>query len=103
MDGLNNLDSYTQEIAAAANILGNYLRNSEGASSTTSIIPHLSLPSDAPAEAHRARRNVLANLAKIHTLLTEPTDFLQQLSGQVSPSTLRRILNCTIHRRSSYL
>ena len=39
-------------------------------------------------EAHRARRPIMANIAKLQTLLVEPVDFLQELARQVRLSLL---------------
>ena len=48
--------------------------------------PQPLIPPEAPAEAHRARRPILAKIAKLHTLLAEPADFLQELARQVGLS-----------------
>lgn len=89
------LEAYTSELAAAVKSLANYCRNVEAGN--TGKTPQLLVPPDAPREAQRARRAVLANVAKLQTLLGEPADFLQQLAAQVRlslcPKYLRVLLD----------
>ncbi|KAI1493818.1 O-methyltransferase family protein [Biscogniauxia mediterranea] len=77
MKSLNQLENYTSELATAAKDLADLCRDA-GLGST----PALTLPRDAPLEVHRARRNVLAAVARVQTLLAEPADFIQQLASQ---------------------
>lgn len=75
---LSQLEKYANDLAAAVKTLTDHLRPA-GAGSTS----HLAVPSDVPGEVHRARRNVLANAARLQILLAEPADFIQHLASQV--------------------
>lgn len=75
---LSQLETYANDLAAAVKSLTGHVQNA-GAVST----PHLAIPSDAPSEVHRARRNVLANAARLQILLAEPADLIQHLASQV--------------------
>lgn len=75
---LSQLETYANDLAAAVKSLTGHVQN-PGAGST----PHLAIPSDAPSEIHRARRNVLANAARLQILLAEPADLIQHLASQV--------------------
>ncbi|KAL9608104.1 MAG: hypothetical protein Q9167_007042 [Letrouitia subvulpina] len=78
MTSLSQLETYTNDLSTAAKTLANH-----GRDAGVGLGPHLSVPTDAPWEVHRARRNVLANIARLQILLAEPTDFLQHLASQV--------------------
>lgn len=77
---LSQLETYIDDLSAAAKILADHGRDAD-----VGLGPHLSVPTDAPWEVHRARRNVLAILARLRILLVEPTDFIQHLASQVRP------------------
>ena len=92
MTNFAQLEAHIDEIATAVKSLVEYGRNIEAPTDflTGSTSPSL-VPPEAFSEAHRARRSIMANVAKLPTLLAEPTDFLQQLAVQVRhsyPSTL---------------
>ena len=91
MTSLVQLEAYTSELAAAVKSLAISCRNVHAPVDFGAGIPPRPLvPPGAPSEARRARRSIMANLAKLQTLLDEPADFLQQLAGQVrlsSPGT----------------
>lgn len=78
MDSATQLEAYTDELTTAVKSLASYCRNAEVHYST----PQLLVPPEAPGEVHRARRTIVANVAKLQTLLVEPADFLQHLAGQ---------------------
>lgn len=78
MNSLSQLETYANELAAVAKTLAGYCHDT-GAGST----PHLAIPRDAPVGIHRARRNALSIIARLHVLLAEPADLIQQLSKQV--------------------
>ena len=78
MTSLSQLETYTNELVAATKALATHCRDA-GVGST----PHLTVPDHAPFEVHRARRDVLANAARLQTLLAEPGDFIQHLASQV--------------------
>ena len=92
MTSFAQLEAYVDEIAAAVKSLANHGRNVEAATDLSAgSTPQPLVPPEAPSEAHRARRSIMANVAKLPSLLGEPTDFLQQLAVQVHrscPSTL---------------
>lgn len=79
MNSLIQLENYTNELAFSVKSLANYCRSAEVHKST----PQLLVPPEAPNEVLRTRRTILANLAKIQTLLDEPADFVQHLATQV--------------------
>ena len=79
MTGLSQLVTYASDLSAAAKTLADYCRDT----GTTDSTPHLALPSNAPDEVHRARRNVLNNAGRLQILLAEPVDFIQRLASQV--------------------
>jgi len=84
MSSLAQLEAYTSELVAAAQRLAHYCRDIEAPLDfATGNAPQPLVPPEAPSEAHRARRSMMAGLAKLQTLLGEPADFLQQLAGQV--------------------
>ena len=78
MSSLRQLQTHTNDLAVAAKTLAEHCRDT-GVGSTL----HLTVPVDAPCEVHRARRNVLAIVARLQTLLAQPVDLIQQLSSQV--------------------
>ena len=84
MTTLSQLEACTGEIAAAAESLSNYCRNVDGhIDSAPANLPQGLVPPEAPSEARRARRSIIANAAKLQTLLDEPADLLQRLATQV--------------------
>ncbi|MCJ1251841.1 hypothetical protein MMC30_009079 [Trapelia coarctata] len=83
MSSLAQLEAYTSELAAAVEKVAKYCRNIEvPVDFAAGNTPQPLVPPEAPSEAHRARRSIVANVAKLQTLLAEPADFLQQLAGQ---------------------
>lgn len=80
MTSLSQLETYTNDLSAAAKILADHGRDAD-----VGLGPHLSVAINAPWEVHRARRNILAILARLQMLLVEPTDFIQHLASQVRP------------------
>lgn len=85
MTGWALLEAHTAELNAAIETLHSHCRNIEGISNfevEARKAPQPLIPPEAPAEAHRARRSILANIAKLQTLLAEPADFLQELARQ---------------------
>lgn len=94
MTGSALLEAHTAELNAAIETLTNHCRNVERISDFEVEIrnaPRPLIPPEAPAEAHRARRSIMANMAKLHTLLAEPVDFLQELARQVSAPPFFRL------------
>lgn len=78
------LEAYADELAAAVRILTDYCRNAEvSVDLAAGNAPQSLVPPDAPSETHKARRSIMANVAKLRILLSEPADFLQQLAVQV--------------------
>ncbi len=103
MTSLAKLEAYTSELAAAVKSLAKYCQNVEAPSDFgNGKMPQPLVVPEAPTEAHQARRSIMANVAKLQTLLVEPADFLQQLAVQVRlsfPSTLLKtdaVLNTII-------
>ena len=78
MTSLSQLETYTNELATAAKTLAKHCRDASAGST-----PHLAVPTDAPFEIHRTRRNALAIITQLRTLLAEPIDFIQHLASQV--------------------
>ena len=78
MTSLTQLETYTNDLINAVKPLTDHIRDTGFDSS-----PHLSVPFDTSWEVHRARRNILAVVARLQTLLAEPTDFIQHLASQV--------------------
>lgn len=84
MSSSAHLETCTSELVAAAQKLAHYCRNLDAPIDfMTENAPQPLVPPEAPSEAHRARRSMMASLAKLQTVLSEPADFLQQLAGQV--------------------
>lgn len=84
MNNLAQLETYTSELAAAVKSLAHCCRNVETSTDVgVGSPPQPLVPPEASNETHRERRSIMANIAKIQTLLGEPADFLQQLAGQV--------------------
>lgn len=87
MTSSGQLETYADELAAAVKILTDYCRNAEvSVDFAAGNAPQPLVPPDAPSEAHKARRAIIANVAKLRILLSEPVDFLQQLAVQVCHS-----------------
>ena len=114
MTGLAKLGAHTAELNAAIETFTSHCRNMEYASDLELDPGNASqplIPPEAPAEAHRARRPIMANIAKLQTLLAEPADFLQELARQVglSPSPATMLVDTDTRanglrlRRTSYL
>ena len=78
MSSFSQLETCTKDLTSAAKTLAEHCRDT-GVGST----PHLTVPNDAPDEAHRARRNVLATVACLQIILAEPAGFIQHLASQV--------------------
>lgn len=77
MTSLSQLETYTNDLINAVKPLTDHIRDTGFDSS-----PHLSVPFDTSWEVHWARRNILAVVARLQTLLAEPTDFIQHLASQ---------------------
>lgn len=89
MSSLAQLEAYTSELVAAAQRLTHYCRNYEApVDLAAGDAPPPLVPPNAPSEVHRARRSMMASLAKLQTVLGEPEDFVHQLAGQVRYSSL---------------
>ena len=84
MSAWAQLEAHTAELNAAIETLARHCRNIEADDARNA--PQSLIPPEAPAEVHRARRPILANIAKLQTLLAEPEDFLQELARQVGAS-----------------
>lgn len=78
---LSQIETCANELARAARNLAEYCRTAPDADPPGSGFPSVS--SDAPSHAHRARRVILASVAKLQTLIAQPGHFLQQLASQV--------------------
>lgn len=85
MDNLSHLETYAQEVAAAAKLLADQCRASSiGQSMSSSSLPaHLTIPLDAPDEVHQTRRKLVFTMARLQTFLAQPADFLHHLASQV--------------------
>ena len=78
------LEACASELSTAVKILADYCRNAEApVEFAAGNAPQPLVPPDAPSETHKARRSIMANVAKLQILLSEPADFLQQLAVQV--------------------
>lgn len=92
MTSLAQLEACTNDVATAVQSLADYCWNFEGPVEVAAgNTPQPLVPPEAPSEAHQTRRSILANVAKLQTLLYEPADFIQQLAAQVRsafPNTL---------------
>jgi hypothetical protein len=87
MASFNHLEGLTGEIAAAAEVLSTYCGNVNAyPDPVPPTVPQSVVPTDAPSEAHQARRSIIANAANLQTLLSEPADFIQRLAIQVGNS-----------------
>ena len=80
-------ETHTTELNNAIEVLTSHCRNIERTSDFEAEAKNAPQPLISP-EAHRARRPILANIAKLQTLLVEPVDFLQELARQVGLSLL---------------
>lgn len=74
MDSLIELESYSNELSLAVKSLTTYCRSNNS--------PLFTDPEAFP-EVQQAKRSILLNIAKIRTLVFEPTDFLKHLASQV--------------------
>lgn len=86
MTGRARLEAHTTELNAAMKTLTRHCRNIEATSDVeveAGNAPQPLVPPEAPVEVHRARRPIMANIAKLQTLLAEPADFLQELARQI--------------------
>lgn len=91
MTGWAQLEAQTNELNAAIETLTRHARDFEATSDfevkrEAENAPQPLIPPEAPVEAHRARRPVMAKIAMLQTLLAEPADFLQELARQVGLS-----------------
>ncbi|KAL8792411.1 MAG: hypothetical protein Q9195_005025 [Heterodermia aff. obscurata] len=75
MISLSQLEVYTNDLVNATKTVANHCRDA-GVDSTI----HLTVPEDMP-EVRRARREILANVARLQTLMAEPDDFIQHLAS----------------------
>ena len=80
---LDHLASYSQRTIASTAPAQNVEQERESRSLQPSV------PLEAAAEAHRARRQILSITGQLQDLLSEPTDIIQRLARQVILSTLR--------------
>ena len=80
-------ETHTTELNNAIEVLTSHCRDIERTSDFEVETKNGPQPLISP-EAHRARRPILANIAKLQTLLVEPVDFLQELARQVGLSLL---------------
>jgi hypothetical protein len=80
---LTQIESCANELARAAKSLVEYCQTTRVPDAEPSAgFP--SVASDAPSHAHRARRSLLASVAKLPNLIAEPASVLEQLASQVS-------------------
>ncbi|KAF7514171.1 hypothetical protein GJ744_004496 [Endocarpon pusillum] len=77
MTTLSQLETYANDLTVAAKTLADRYRD-VGVGST----PQVAVPSDASSQVHRARRDVLAIVGRLQTLLAEPAEFIQHLASQ---------------------
>ena len=75
---LGQLQSYVNELSSAAKLIIDHCPDANLSHAT-----HISIPSNAPSEVHRARRNLLALTTRLQSLFAEPADFVQQIASQV--------------------
>ena len=75
MASFSQLERYTNDLTVAARTLADQSRSVDFGLSAQSP--------DAFSKIHRAKRDVLANMARLQILLAEPNDFIQHLAGQV--------------------
>ena len=80
-------ETHTTELNTAIEVLTSHCQNDERTSDFDVEANNAPQPLISP-EAHRARRPIMANIAKLQTLLVEPVDFLQELARQVGLSLL---------------
>ncbi len=80
---LTQIENCADELARAAKSLAEYCqaRVSDAAEPSTGFP---SVAPDGPSPAHRARRSILANVAKLQNLISEPGHSLEQLASQVN-------------------
>ena len=90
MASLAQLEACTNDLVSAVKNLADYCRNGDDSIDFgITTAPQPLVPLEAPSEALRTRRSIMASLAKIQILLAEPPDFLQQLAGQVCSAPSR--------------
>lgn len=80
---LSQIEMCANELARAAKRLAEYCQSARG-SDAEAPTGFPSIAPDSPSQAHRERRSILANVAKLQTLISEPSHFLEQLTSQVS-------------------
>lgn len=82
----DDLERYASDIASATNLLVEQVKY-VGRSIPSSPSYLFDTPSNAtrndPSELHRARQNLLASLKQFQIYLTQPLDFIQQISSKV--------------------
>lgn len=94
MTSLIQLETSTGEIVAAVKSLTDYCRHVEApVEFAVGNAPQSPVPPEAPSEVHKARRSIMAHIAKLQTLLSEPADFLQRLAVQVCLSSPKMLLD----------
>lgn len=82
-------ETHPTELDSAIEVPTSHYRNTEPTSDFEVEANNAPQPLITP-EAHRARRPIMANVAKLQSLLVEPVDFLQELARQVGLSLLLR-------------
>lgn len=90
------LESLSNELAIAAKALAKSLDISQDPKSTLGSTRRESA-------ANRARQNAISILARLQTLLAEPTSFIERLANQVSRQdcTSNTVISLTIHLLNS--
>lgn len=78
MTKLSQLETYSNDLAAATKTLTDHYRDASNGSTS-----HPTVTNDTPRDVRLARNNILAISAQLQTLLTEPAEFIQHLAGQV--------------------
>ncbi len=81
---LSQIESCANELARAAKSLSEYCQSTRASDAEPLATGFPSVPPDGPSQAHRARRSILANVAKLQNLISEPAHFLEQLTSQVT-------------------
>jgi hypothetical protein len=84
---LAQIESCANELARAAKSLAEYCQSTRA--SDADLFPGFpSVPPDGPSQAHRARRSILATVAKLQNLISDPVHFLEQLTSHVRATPL---------------
>ena len=83
---LTQIENCADELARAAKSLAEYCQASRVSDAAEPSAGFPSVAPDGPSPAHRARRSILANVAKLQNLISEPGYFLEQLASQVNPT-----------------